>query len=240
MVEPVNVWSYWQGPMPEYIRICIETMRKHCDNFTLLTPNNINDYLFNSPLDIDRCKRLNNPAHLADVYRVAVIFHYGGLWLDCDTIMINPLHAFKKIISSYNDGFFHSRWDDRRVLNGYFYATKNSDLLGEWLTHINRLIKSSSIRNTWTQFGEKILTPLVNSGQFKTIEINRSAFLPINIDKIPWVFFEPFHWSNFVSDDTITIGLNNSWFKDHVPHFVNSLEPWKGNGLIHQLLNEMR
>ena len=236
----MNVWTYWQGPMPEYIKICIDTMRKHCDNFTLLTLHNINDYIYNSPLDIDKCKRLNNPAHLADVYRVAVIFNHGGLWLDCDTIMINPLHDFKSIVSSYNDCFFHSRWNDGRVLNGYFYATKGHALLKEWLHSINKVLKMVSIRNSWTLFGEKILTPLVNRRTFNTIEISRTIFLPINVDKIPWIFFEPFHWSNFVSDDTIAIGLNNSWFKDHVPQFVNSIEPWKGKGLIHQLLNEMR
>lgn len=236
----MNVWSYWQGPMPEYIKICIETMRRNCDNFTLLTPNNIHDYVYNSPLDIDKCKRLNNPAHLADVYRVATIYNHGGLWLDCDTIMINPIDSFQRLVSSYRDGFLFARWNDGRALNGYFYATKGADLLAEWLCAINKLLKKVSIRNSWTLFGEKILTPLVNSGTYNTIEMSRTIFLPINVDKIPWVFFEPVHWSSFISDDTIAIGLNNSWFRDHLPQFVNSIEPWKGEGLIHQLLNEVR
>lgn len=236
----MNVWTYWQGPMPEYIRICIETMERNCNDFTLLTPDNITDYIYNSPLEIDKCRKLNNPAHLADVYRVAVIFNHGGLWLDCDTIMIDPPNDLESIFSSYKDGFFYSRWNDGRVLNGYFYATKGNALMEEWLHSINKMLKAVSIRNSWTLFGEKILTPLVNRGTFKTIQINRTIFLPINIDKIPWIFFEPYHWSNFISDDTLAIGLNNSWFRDNVPHFVNSTEPWKGDGLIHQLLNEMR
>lgn len=236
----MNVYTYWQGNMPEYIKICIETMKRNCDNFTLLTPANINDFINNTSLDIDNCRKINNPAHLADIFRVAVIFKHGGLWLDCDTIMINTLDKFKNIVAPYNDGFFYSRWNDNRVLNGYFYATKENALMDEWLFNINKILKSASVRNSWTLFGEKILTPLVNRGEFNTIEIDRSLFLPINIDKIPWIFFEPFHWSNFVSDDTIAIGLNNSWFKDHVPHFLNSIEPWIGTGLIHQLLNEMR
>lgn len=236
----MNVWSYWQGHMPEYIKICIETMKKNCENFTLLTPENVFDYIHHSPLDIDKCRKLNNPAHLADVFRVAVIFNHGGLWLDCDTVMIKSLHDFKSIISSYNNGFFYSRWNDSRVLNGYFYATKEHELIAKWLIAINNTLKTGPPRNTWTQFGEKILTPLVNCGAYNTIGISRTIFLPINVDKIPWIFFEPFHWSNFVSDDTITIGLNNSWFRDNIPQFVNSIEPWKGNGLINQLLNEMR
>ena len=240
MEKNLNVWTYWQGPMPEYIKICIETMRRHCDNFTLLTPHNINDYVCNSPLNTTHCKRLSNPAHLADVYRVAVIFNHGGLWLDCDTIMINNVSNFKSVFISYPDGFFYSRWNDSRVLNGYFYATKENPLMEDWLYKINRLLKMPSLKNSWTQFGEKILTPLVNSGMYNTIEISRSIFLPINIDKIPWLFFEPFHWSNFIADDTIAIGLNNSWFRDHVPEFINSIEPWNGDALINQLLNEMR
>jgi mannosyltransferase OCH1-like enzyme len=235
----MNVWSYWQGHMPEYIKICIETMKRNCENFTLLTPENIFDYIYDCPLDIDKCK-FNNPAHLADIYRVAIIFKYGGVWLDCDTIMISPLCSFRNVVSSYNSGFFYSRWNDGRVLNGYFYATKEHPLVEKWLFKINQLIKRNVSKTLWTTFGEKILTPLVNSHEFKTIETSRTIFLPINVDKIPWVFFEPFHWSNFVADDTISIGLNNSWFRDHVPNFVNSLEPWEGNGLIHQLLNEMR
>lgn len=236
----MNVWTYWQGPMPEYIRICIDTMRRNCDNFTLLTPNNIYDYVYNAPLDMDKCRRIDNPAHLADIYRVAVIFNHGGLWLDCDTVMINPLHNFINFVSSFKSGFFHSRWNDGRALNGYFYATKKHPLVEQWLLSINQILHKRQYKVNWTAFGEKILTPLVNSGAFKTIEISRTVFLPINVDRIPWIFFEPFHWSSFVADDTISIGLNNSWFRDYVPNFVNSLEPWVGDKLIHQLLNEMR
>ena len=235
----MKVFSYWEGPMPEYIKICIQTMERNCDRFTLLTPENIEQHLSYSPLNIEACKMLRKPAHRADCYRVAIIHLNGGLWLDCDTVVISGLNSFKKTVSPYRDAFFYSKWNDGRVLNGYFYATKNNNLLGEWLNGINKALSKKG-NSQWTRFGEAILTPLIKSNRFNAVSIDRRIFLPINVDRIPWVFFEPVHWSSFVTQGTVAIGLNHSWFCDHVPTFVNSRKPWDGSGLIHQLINEMR
>lgn len=234
----MKLFSYWEGPMPEYIGVCIKSMRDYCPDFTLLTPENVESYLRGSPLDLEKCLKLSTPAHRADCYRVAAIHLYGGTWVDCDTVFVRTIEDAEYFFNVYQDNFYYSKWDDGRVLNGYFFANEGNGLLEEWLKGINRSLNRKD--NQWTQFGEKLLTPLIRSNRHYTTEMSRSIFLPINIDKMPHVFFEPVHWSSFAQRDTIAVGLNHSWLCEYKKEFVSSKPPWDGDGLIYQLLNETR
>lgn len=233
----MNVFTYWEGPQPEYIKVCIETMQLCCENFILLTPDNINSYLNDTGLH-KNWDKLTNPAHRADCIRVAIINKYGGWWVDCDTIFVQPFG--KDTIFNPGKDFLYMKWNDGRCLNGYFYGKAGCKLTSDWLSGINK--KLSNLKSVqWTSFGEKLLTPLLredNEGSQITKEIDRRTFLPINIDKIPWIFFEPVHWSSFITPDTVAVGLNNSWYRDNVKEFMCSSYPWDNNTLIGQLLND--
>lgn len=226
--------------MPEYIKICIESMRRYCPDFELITPETEDGWLEDAGLN-PAYKFLNNSAHRADAIRVAVINCYGGLWVDCDTVFINPISKFEEYVDFIRAGFIFTRWSDGRCLNGYFWGTRKNPVTSEWLSKINDVLGKR--RNfQWTSIGEKILTPIINSGAHRNVvhEMDRRVFLPINFDKIPWVFAEPLHWSSFVTQGTVAIGLNHSWMNEYMKPFVRSSEPWEGDGLIHSIIREAR
>jgi len=237
----MKCWSYWEGPRPEYINICIESMRRFCPYFTLVTPENVDDFLEGSGLKPE-WKKLKLLAHKADCLRVAIINKYGGLWIDCDTVFIRPISIFEEIARGYE--FVYTRWNDGRCLNGYFYGDKGNPVTGEWLSKINTNIMTMATRDRqWTQLGEMILGPIINSKRYasRCLEIDRRIFLPINFDKIPQVFFEPVHYSSFIVDDTMCVGLNHSYFhKFFQNEVIQNMEPWKGEGLINTLLQDAR
>ena len=235
----MNVFTYWEGPKPAYIDVCIASMEMFCGvDFCLITPETADDWIDGALHE--NWKKLKNPAHRADCIRVAVINKCGGLWVDCDTVFIRQLGPF----SMYGMKFCYTRWDDGRALNGYFFGEKSNPVTSEWLSSINAILRKWNCvsAQAWTSFGEKILTPLLNRPDIKSIsgQFDRRIFLPINIDRIPWVFFEPVHWSAFVSDDTVAFGLNNSWFRDNVIKFYKSPEPWIGELLINKLIADAR
>ena len=77
-----NIFTFWEGPMPAYIKMCMDTWRHP---FTLLTYDNLHNYT-NLLVD-ERLKRFTMP-QIADVVRVHVLRDQGGCWLDADTIMV--------------------------------------------------------------------------------------------------------------------------------------------------------
>jgi hypothetical protein len=235
----MKVWSYWEGPRPEYIKICIESMARYCPSFTLITPDNVREYLSES--DINPVWRMRKEiAHRADCARVAIINKFGGLWVDCDTVFIRPIDQFKSEVEGFD--FVYSRWKSGEYLNGYFYGSKGNPVAGEWLAGINAFLKTGK-PGEWTSLGEKILGPIMRSGKYSKSckEIDRRTFIPINIALIPHVFFEPVHYSSFITDDTVAVGLNHSWFfKFFQSEIITNKEPWKGDGLINTLLRDAR
>jgi GR25 family glycosyltransferase involved in LPS biosynthesis len=102
----IPLWSYWQvkpnSVMPPYIKVCFDTFKKHCEEnyeIIILNEKTVYKYLPNLRTDLDQLPSL---AHKTDYIRVALLYHYGGLWLDADTIVINDL---QEIINKLKEGY---------------------------------------------------------------------------------------------------------------------------------------
>jgi hypothetical protein len=225
----MKIFTYWENPAgkvtPPYIEACLDSMRRHCAGtdyeFILLTPDNI------GPLGIWKMLHANyahlrTPAHRADCVRVAAITKYGGLWVDADFLMIrSPYSFFSKIASATRGELYYTSWDDGRVLNGYFYAPEGSSVMKEWLARVNTILYRAVHDGAWTTFGEQILTPLV---RYKFPELcrpfHREFFIPINTDKIPNLFYEPYDSSLFLLPYSVGVNLNHSFFAVNFPSLL--------------------
>jgi hypothetical protein len=75
------IYTFWDGPMPGYIKLCLATWKQP---YTMLTYENLNQY---TDIDAERLKRYTLPQQ-SDYIRVHVLRDNGGWWLDADTIMI--------------------------------------------------------------------------------------------------------------------------------------------------------
>jgi len=235
-----NVFTYWEGPRPAYIDLCFEIMAAvcKCSKLEIITPETAESFLEGSGLD-DRWKSLNCIAHRCDCIRVGVIKARGGWWIDADTVLLlDPVTAagnFKQ--------FLYSRWKDGRVLNGYFFSPANGALVSEWLERVNyELARPGEVRQ-WTTFGEPILSALVYlkfAGSREVHEISRETFLPINIDRIPGVFFEPVDFKPFLRPQSVAVGLNHSYFCDNHKEFVKQArqQVLGGENLINRLMKK--
>ena len=216
-----KVWTYWENApgksTPPYIDYCLESIKKYCSDLVIITPENVDSFVKNLH---PNWKALQRIAHRADAVRVAVIAEHGGIWIDADTLFIADINEFQNTIKNEKD-FLFCRWDDGRILNGYFYGGKKSPIMLEWLKQINaRLSKGTNFG--WTALGEAIISPLA-FGKYRSVceEFKRQVFLPVNIDRIPFVFLEPISFAAFVQKDTVAIGLNHSWMCDNFPDIIN-------------------
>lgn len=237
-----KVFTYWENPKgestPPYIELCLESMKRWCPELTILTPENVDDYLVDSGLN-NNWKSLERIAHKKDCICVAIINKYGGTWLDTDTVFIRPISLLADYINDEKE-FAYLQWDDGRILNGYFHAKAHSCVTENWLTSINTALSSSGPYQ-WTTFGEVILTPLVLwKFKDKCQKLSRETFLPINIDRIPYIFFDTVNYRMFVRQETIAVGLNHSWFMDHFPQVKSKMksELLEGSFVLHQIMRD--
>lgn len=100
------LWTYWElkpnvKKKPPYIDLCLEIMRKKCSKtyeVIFLNDKNVYKYLPNLRKDINKLPL----ALKADYIRVSLLYHYGGLWLDADTIVLSDL---REILDKLEDGW---------------------------------------------------------------------------------------------------------------------------------------
>ena len=242
-MNPLHVWTYWEGPKLPYIEVCLKSVACACNvsgvEFHLVTPETLYQFIGKNTLH-------PNHNHLqlamkADCIRAALLAKYGGWWFDADTIGLqSPL----EITNKHSDAeVLYMTWTrpPRRILNGYIYIAKGSSLAQKWLAKINyRLQHNFEKANTWLGLGEKLLTPIVD-GQGGCVEIKRSLFLPIDIDKSVPRFFKVIDFNKYLLKDTVCYGLNHSWFLSKQRRALTlNPERWKSSPvLLHQLLHHI-
>jgi hypothetical protein len=94
--EPKHyLWVYWElingaTKPPEYIQLCLDIMKKNTSKtfkMVLLNEKNVFDYIPDLRTDIN-----DLPIALkTDYIRIKLLYLYGGLWMDTDTIVMTDL-----------------------------------------------------------------------------------------------------------------------------------------------------
>lgn len=232
----IDVWTYWQGDMPPHIRRCLRSIQSVCfrgTRYHAVTPLSLRYFLPQRLLG-PKFHELENPAHRADCIRAALLAHHGGMWIDADTL---GLRCPAEVASQHD--LVYSVWDTqpRRVLNGYVYAQPGSAIAGQWLDGVNARLSDGD--NSWTAFGEGILTGLVDAAEPATVrEIPRTTFLPIDVDRDVEAFFQPGDPQDYIRPESVCFGLNHSYFwHGHREEMLLAGEALQNSPLlIHRLL----
>ncbi len=85
-----KIFTFWEpcSNMPAYIRLCIDTWKKHLPEYevVLLDYSNLGEYLPAETIDAILCRKMSLPTQ-ADCIRAALLLHHGGIWMDADTII---------------------------------------------------------------------------------------------------------------------------------------------------------
>jgi len=154
------IWSYWENKpgvkKPEYIDLCFDTFYKHNNhnfNIVILNEKSVYDYLPNLRKDLNQLSL----AHKCDYIRIMLLYMYGGIWLDADTIV---MHNLMPIINKLNEydfigfGCSYKICNDKitgfpKPSNGVMCARKESILLKSILDKLNNFIDN----NKNTKFG---------------------------------------------------------------------------------------
>ena len=131
------VYTFWEGPMPEYIKLCMETWKF---DYKVLDYNTLHDY---TDLQVHKLMRFTLP-QIADVVRVHVLRDQGGVWLDTDTIMIGDELPEENMIGSS---------EERTNTIGYLRTEKGSDMYKEWADWQDTMLEEAKTPARWDVMG---------------------------------------------------------------------------------------
>lgn len=184
-----NVFLYWVGKEYKLItllRKLIYLYSKKGRGYTvhLITAKNIETYL----TDIPECFDKLCPAHQADYVRVNIIYKYGGIWLDSDTLVLEPLDILFNILHEKN-GFFIT--EGPYICNGIFGSRAGTEIIRIWKSYIDKILHAKQHMIHWTELGASILTHLYRK--------NYHLYLGYTIMSGAQTVM-PSHWRNSVKD----------------------------------------
>ncbi len=160
--QKVNLWIYWQGSMPEYIKLCIDIIKIKSQKYYML--HILDDISVTKYLPhLDDLKILNKllVAQKADYIRINLLYLYGGLWMDADTIMYNTM---KQVYDKQHYDFIGFGCTGDVCHNGYkipsngvMYAKKSSILMKRCLDNLNKKLINATSKDDYFMYGKYII-----------------------------------------------------------------------------------
>lgn len=216
-----NLYYYWDGLQPDWIRLCKETIEKNCkDNFNLhiLNKDNVKNY---TQLPEEYWKIIK-PNHYTDFLKAKLIYETGGFWIDADTI----------VLKDFSDWVNYFDEHDFIGTPGFFGGPKGSKTIGKWYEEAHKII----LDHQEFHFAE-LINPLITRKEYDPFKVlTKKQFLPVwytapDINK----FWDKELPLDQVIDDTskVVVLFNNcfpNWFKS-----INRSEILQSNMLISKL-----
>ena len=171
---PINLMNTWKEKNPDF-----EYIFWNEDEFIK------RDMHFKCQEKIDEIEEINGKA---DIIRWEILYKYGGIFLDADSICIEPIDE-----ELYNKKCF-AGWEQEQVRTGLIATgtmgfPKKHPLVKkaiEWIIK-NEVTQKKSNMMAWQSVGPGLLTRMYNTGLFSDLHIFPSYyFLPIHLSRIEY------------------------------------------------------
>lgn len=193
------VYTFWEGVMPAYIKLCLNTW--HIP-FTVLNYDNLHSY---TELPLQKLKRYPL-AQQADCIRVHVLRDNGGYWLDADTILL---------INKLPDVTILGDNSTRINSVGYLHTVPRTDMFVQWAAYQDNVLNTPTADFHWAMMGNAFTDKYLKQHKEITIGDIYKYWLETNNDinrqeKYLQFYFEQQHRFKDVNAKDM-IMLHNSW-----------------------------
>ena len=159
-----KLWLYWENEMPTYIKLCIKSIYRHCSqsfDIIQLDEKKIYDYL---PELYDKKFDFSNLliAQKVDYYRIFLLYKYGGLYLDSDTLVLrDPIEIINKLDEYDFVGLgctgIKCNYGYGKPSNGILASRKKGKLVGNVLNNIEDKLGKSKTKFQYFDLGKYII-----------------------------------------------------------------------------------
>lgn len=152
------IWQYWgQGidnNLPDIVRLCFASVDKYKHDYLVirLDDNNLQEYLEFPDFIWEKRKNPEfKPVFFSDLLRLALLYYYGGVWVDATILLTNYLDkrflssdffAFQRSMQTPNKEKWnllnrdYFSWDEShkvKMLSSILFAKKNNPFVYDWL-----------------------------------------------------------------------------------------------------------
>lgn len=196
------IYTFWEGQMPEYIRLCLATWKLP---YTLLTYKDF---------DIPSMHRFSL-AQQADIVRVHVLRDRGGYWLDADTIMLTdhlPDGVITGTANSNTIGFLHA-------------PEPHSEFFDAWAAYQDQVLTDPNASHHWSVMGNRFTDQYLKTHSVPIVDVRPcwpETYMIRHGERygkyLEFYFENSYHLSDIKPTDLIM--LHNSWtpkwYKDHM------------------------
>lgn len=115
------IWVYWDdiSNMPLMVEKCIERIRKNSNGHkvVVVTEETVTDYLQLDEIIMKKYKEGKiSRTHFCDIVRISLLYHYGGVWMDCTLLLTRPLPEIVTSSAFYTNHL--DKWDNHNVGGG--------------------------------------------------------------------------------------------------------------------------
>ncbi|MBO4498948.1 MAG: hypothetical protein J5732_01690 [Bacteroidaceae bacterium] len=91
------IWQYWaqgfEGELPEVVKVCLASVDKYKGNYEVirLSDKTISEYVDLPDFVWEKRRNGWSIAFFSDVLRLALLYVYGGVWLDATILLTEPI-----------------------------------------------------------------------------------------------------------------------------------------------------
>ena len=187
-----TIWMYWENKngfsTPEYIFLCWESIIKHNKydfQIKILNEYNVSEYLPNLNKNYLMYKEI---AHKADYIRFNLLYEYGGIWLDSDTVIFRSLSPIMEKIKEYNflcTGYKKENSEEYFTIINFLASNKRDEICLKVIKYIEDFLNTKIINNIeqeWDYVGD-YLSSIVNNKENKYFIFPIEYFYPFKLYK---------------------------------------------------------
>lgn len=197
-----KIFTFWEGPMPAYIKLCMATWKVP---HIVLNYETVNDY---TGIDINAMKRFGF-AKQADIVRAHVLRDNGGYWLDADTIMLTD---------RLPEGTVTGYPDQRTNTVGFLHTEPHSDFFEAWAAYQDGVMADPNPSKHWSVVANMFTDPYVREHtEIQIVDVRKfwpeTYMIKDNIprcDKYTRFYFGTHHHLSDI-EPTDMLMLHNSW-----------------------------
>ena len=177
---PKIIHQLWIGPKPRPSKFMATWKEKHPDYEYIMWNE---EELIRRGLRLECISKINEIEEIngkADIIRWEILFHYGGLFIDADSICIEPFNYLMEQNKPFC-GYENENVRQGLVATGTMAFPKNHLLPRGAIDYIkaNQVSRAKTGKMAWQTVGPELLTKLLQSNLFKEVVIYPSYyFLP--------------------------------------------------------------
>ena len=175
-VGPENVWMYWEGEMPPYVQMCIESVKRNAGLKVVgVVRKTVCEYLPRIRTDV---WSIREAAHRADYIRGSLLREHGGIWVDADFICLRSLRPLLSNLETL--GLSCSGVSPGLPSIWFLASRKNGPQICSWVSAMDEVLNrnGAGAEIGWNDLGSKALSQVVAKTGYCHLERELFGWLP--------------------------------------------------------------